>query len=142
MLNFVLNEWDNDNSSLFKGYNRVKIENNNELDNLLSDCTDVKIKEKKSLLYKQEIQSHNAKYTNYLNTISLAKIYRDVDFYLPTFADFRGRIYPMTTYLNYQGNDLSRSLLLFSDTSEILDETGEEVLYAYLANLSGKSSES
>lgn len=34
-------------------------------------------------------------------------------FYLPIYMDFRGRCYPRTTWLNYQGNDLQRSLLMF-----------------------------
>lgn len=139
MLNFVLIEWENEKSSFFKGYNIPKDEN--EIDEILDkeDFKDKKDREKKKMIILQEYKSHNSKYYEHFNTISLAQIYRDQDFYLPTFADFRGRIYPLVNYLSYQGTDLSRSLLLFSDESEPLDDKGVETIYAYLANLSGKS---
>jgi DNA-directed RNA polymerase len=43
------------------------------------------------------------------------------EFYLLIFFDFRGRLYPLSNYLSYQGNDLARSLILFAD-GEILNE--------------------
>jgi len=61
--------------------------------------------------------SHNSKHWNMFNCLSLANLYRDVGFYLPTFADFRGRIYTLSTYLSYPGMDISRGLLLFSTCS-------------------------
>jgi len=41
------------------------------------------------------------------------------------FCDFRGRLYTHNSILSYQGNDLSRALLLFSNT-EIINEKGKE----------------
>jgi DNA-directed RNA polymerase len=35
--------------------------------------------------------------------------------YFPCSVDFRGRVYPMTTYLNPQGDDLSKALLMFAE---------------------------
>lgn len=35
--------------------------------------------------------------------------------YFPCSVDFRGRVYPMTTYLNPQGDDLSKALLTFAE---------------------------
>lgn len=36
-------------------------------------------------------------------------------FYLPVHLDFRGRLYPVPPFLNYQGDDLARGLMEFSD---------------------------
>jgi DNA-directed RNA polymerase len=52
------------------------------------------------------------------------------------FCDFRGRLYTHNSILSYQGNDLSRALLLFSKT-EIINDTGKEALKVYFANLAG-----
>jgi DNA-directed RNA polymerase, mitochondrial len=60
-------------------------------------------------------------------------------FYLPTFADFIGRIYTLSQYLSYQGDDLCRSLLLFADnkSNKPLDEKGFNYLLFYFSNLYG-----
>jgi DNA-directed RNA polymerase len=42
-------------------------------------------------------------------------MYSRIDFYIPCFLDFRGRIYSYVPYLNYQGGDLARGLMLFSN---------------------------
>ena len=39
--------------------------------------------------------------------------------FFPYSLDFRGRVYPLVSYLSPQGNDLSRSLLLFADGKEM-----------------------
>nr|QWO71463.1 RNA polymerase [Termitomyces sp. T99] len=121
MLNFVLNEWDNKESKLFKGFNVYQ-------PILEGDSKEIKMKK----------LSSNSKYHLYSNIINLASLYKDQEFYLPVFVDFRGRIYPLSNYLNYQGGDLARSLILFADCySEKLNETGIECLNIYLANLAG-----
>lgn len=35
------------------------------------------------------------------------------EFYLPIYMDFRGRLYPRTTWVSYQGSDLQKALLCF-----------------------------
>jgi DNA-directed RNA polymerase len=119
MLKFVLDEWGNKESIIFKGFNVYK-------PILVSDTKEIK-----------NIKiSSNSKYQLYLNIINLAYLYKDQEFYLPVFVDFRGRIYPLSNYLNYQGGDLTRSLLLFADCyGERMN--GIECLNIYLANLAG-----
>ena len=95
-----------------------------------------------SKVLKIEKQSHNSKYYQYLNTIKIADLYKEHSFYLPTFADFRGRIYTLTNYLSYQGSDLSRSLLLFANIQEVINSKGLEYLKIYFSNLAGRSKDS
>lgn len=85
---------------------------------------------------KKEKLKHNAVYSLYYNIIQIAYLYRDQTFYLPVYADFRGRIYTLSNYLSYQGNDLARSLLLF-DNNEALTKQGYECLNVYFSNLAG-----
>uniref|UniRef100_P33539 Probable DNA-directed RNA polymerase n=1 Tax=Agaricus bitorquis TaxID=5343 RepID=RPOP_AGABT len=120
MLNFILAEWDNKDSKLFKGYNMLK-----------------PILETDSKEIKEEKVSSNSKYTLYSNIISLASLYKDNEFYLPVYVDFRGRVYPLSNYISYQGGDLARSLILFADTKCVLNNSGKECLNVYLANLAG-----
>ena len=123
ILKFIRNEWLNDNSTFFKGLNKLEIINNKDNEEEIG-----------------RKQSHNSKYWRYLNTINIATIYQNSIFYLPTFADFRGRIYTLSNYLSYQGDDLSRSLLLFKDkNNESLSNEGYKYLLFYFANLAGHS---
>jgi len=39
-------------------------------------------------------------------TLEVAKTYKDIPFYLNTYADWRGRIYTNSFYLSYQGSDI------------------------------------
>lgn len=45
--------------------------------------------------------------------ISAYKQEAGAPFYIPIYADFRGRLYPRTTWVTYQGNDLQKALLRF-----------------------------
>jgi len=105
VLNYLLLEWDKENSKLFKGFNKLHPNSN-----LLIEKK--KTQEIESKLYK-EIQSHNSIYHHNYNTLMMASLYRNQVFYIPTFLDFRGRLYTKVTYLSYQGGDMARSLLEF-----------------------------
>jgi len=85
---------------------------------------------------KKDKLKHNALYSLYYNILQIAVLFRNQTFYLPVYADFRGRIYTLSNYLSYQGNDLARSLLLFY-TEEYLNSEGLEFLRIYFTNLAG-----
>jgi len=119
MLMFVIEEWEKEKSILFKGYNKYK-----------------EIFEEDSSFIKKEKVKHNALYHLYFNIINIAILFRSQVIYFPVFADFRGRLYTLSNYLSYQGNDLARSLLLF-DSNEELNDQGYECLNVYFSNLAG-----
>jgi DNA-directed RNA polymerase len=52
--------------------------------------------------------------------------------------DFRGRIYSYVPFLNYQGSDLARGLLLFSNKG-VVNNNNMKYLYYYCANVYGLS---
>jgi len=72
-----------------------------------------------STLFK-EIQSHNSIHHHYLNTLMIANLFKDQVFYIPTFMDFRGRLYSKVSYLSYQGGDMARSLIQFYSPNDNL----------------------
>jgi DNA-directed RNA polymerase len=49
--------------------------------------------------------------------------------------DFRGRIYPVVNYLNYQGGDIARSLLNFHITDTKISRNDHILIY--LSNVFG-----
>ncbi|EGV32660.1 DNA-directed RNA polymerase bacteriophage type [Thiorhodococcus drewsii AZ1] len=59
-------------------------------------------------------------------------------FYLPWKADYRGRIYPQTSWLTPQGGDLQRGLLEFA-RGQVLNESGVHALRRHGANLVERS---
>nr|QWO71453.1 RNA polymerase [Calocybe gambosa] len=107
MLNYLLQEWKKDNSIIFKNYNKLI---NTETDNNNLDSTQ-----------KKEIFQHNSIHWNYSNILNIALLLKNNTLYLPTFLDFRGRVYPTPVYLSYQGSDLARSLLLFKDVNNKIE---------------------
>ena len=72
-----------------------------------------------------------------LSTISVAKKFKDYErIYFPHNMDFRGRVYPLTTF-SPQGDDLTKSLLLFADTPPCDSMEDIEWLMIHGANLAG-----
>jgi len=69
--------------------------------------------------------------------LELGITFKDIPFYLPTFMDFRGRVYSYVHYLSYQGVDVAQSLFEFAEGC-ILNDTNIDVVYHYFANLAGK----
>jgi hypothetical protein len=68
-------------------------------------------------------------------TLKIAEAFANCNkpFYLCTNADWRGRIYIASFFINYQGSDLASAILEFWD-GEPLTESGREYLYIYGAN--------
>lgn len=124
MLNFLLAEFKDNNSIFFKGFNK--------LHPLTNKIDQLQLHEIKSIL------SHNSKYYLNKNILEIAIIFENTSFYLPSFMDFRGRIYSYPSYLEYQGVDIARCLIEFAEGCEINDNN-IDVVYQYLANTAGKS---
>ena len=69
---------------------------------------------------KVELDSYLSKKELQENILGLASVFSNIpEFYIPVNLDFRGRLYCTTEYLNYQSNDLAKSLLLFSKPGKI-----------------------
>ena len=70
--------------------------------------------------------------------LSVARRFKDVErFYFPHQLDFRGRTYAVAGFLQPQGCDLSRALLVFADTKPILHQNEADWLAIHGANLWG-----
>lgn len=70
--------------------------------------------------------------------LEIARAYRNQTFYFPHNIDFRGRAYPLPTYLNHMGADHVRGLLRFAE-GKPLGEHGLRWLKIHLANVFGFS---
>ncbi|RYP56197.1 hypothetical protein DL771_011984 [Monosporascus sp. 5C6A] len=68
--------------------------------------------------------------------LEIARAFKDQTFYFPHNMDFRGRAYPIPTYLNHMGADHTRGLLRFAVGKE-LGENGLRWLKVHLANVFG-----
>ncbi|XXG98516.1 G4 quadruplex nucleic acid binding protein [Hypoxylon texense] len=68
--------------------------------------------------------------------LEIARAFKDQTFYFPHNMDFRGRAYPIPTYLNHMGADHVRGLLYFAKGKE-LGEKGLRWLKVHLANVFG-----
>nr|QWO71391.1 RNA polymerase [Arthromyces claviformis] len=66
-------------------------------------------------------------------TLHVAKLYKNIYFYLNTHTDWRGRVYTQSFFLSYQAGDLSSALLNFWE-GEPISEKGKFYLYIYGAN--------
>ena len=82
---------------------------------------------------------HSKKYLEQ-NILGLSVLFKDVpSFYMPVQLDYRGRLYCITEYLNYQGIDLAKSLLEFSSGEKVAlnDENSINYLKIYGSNCYG-----
>ncbi|KAL1969645.1 hypothetical protein VTN77DRAFT_8198 [Rasamsonia byssochlamydoides] len=68
--------------------------------------------------------------------MEIARTYLNETFYLPHNLDFRGRAYPLPSYLNQMGADHARALLLFKEAKP-LGASGLRWLKIHLANVFG-----
>ncbi|OBR02593.1 DNA-directed RNA polymerase [Colletotrichum higginsianum IMI 349063] len=68
--------------------------------------------------------------------LEIARAFRNQTFYFPHNIDFRGRAYPLPTYLNHMGADHVRGLLRFANGKE-LGEEGLKWLKVHVANVFG-----
>jgi DNA-directed RNA polymerase len=129
MLDFLLSEFYNENSLIFQGCNKL---------HPLTDKLDELKKEPENKKQVNLILANNSKYFLHKNILEIAIIFENITFYLPTFMDFRGRIYPYPHYLYYQGSDIARCLIEFAEGCDI-DSTNINIVYQYLANTAGKN---
>jgi DNA-directed RNA polymerase len=87
-----------------------------------------------------ELESFYSKKFIEQNILGLASIFRVVPaFYLPVQLDYRGRLYCMVAYLNYQGTEMAKSLLLFSkgEKVDLANTTAINYLKIFGANCYG-----
>lgn len=113
-------------------------------DNLLID---IKIPHKfeyikKKSKYQQKCySSHKSKIILQETILGIADFYKNFsEIYFPLIIDQRGRIYCISSYFNYQSNELSKALLLFANPSIInkKDLSSIKYLEAYGASCFGK----
>lgn len=113
---------------------------------LLSDKPNINInseemkKLKKNKAGYKEYLSSLSKYELEVHILSIARVYSKYDkIYFPVRLDSRGTIYCSPLILNYQGTELAKALLLFSDESILYlnDDNSLEYFYAYGGNCYG-----
>lgn len=92
---------------------------------------DEKLCDKKlNKIQKTELESFNSKKQVEETILALADTLENVnEFFIPVRMDFRGRIYCEADYLNYQGTDLAKSLLLFAKGEKILKSDISSINY-------------
>jgi hypothetical protein len=90
-------------------------------------------KDRKRKLYKRELadlESFKSKRFVQENILAIADIFENVDeFFIPVRLDYRGRIYCSSNYLNYQGTELAKSLLMFSKGEKFLKTDKDAINY-------------
>nr|QWO71381.1 RNA polymerase [Termitomyces sp. T50a] len=115
--------------------NQMEFKINNDLLNFL-------LSEKGKFLIKSVLDRKRitlAEKLQFFTNLRLAEIFSKETFYLPLKADFRGRLYVTSFFLNYQGNEIGKALVYFNK-GEILNEEGRKNFYIYGANLYNPSS--
>ena len=87
-------------------------------------------KQKLTLWEKKTLDAFLSRKQLELNILGLALIFKNIpEFFIPVRIDNRGRIYCMVDYLNYQGIELAKCLLLFSKGEKIYKSDGTAINY-------------
>ncbi|WBY57363.1 DNA-directed RNA polymerase [Plasmodium yoelii yoelii] len=120
---------------LNKNYN---LPNNIDLKNNNNNNEEIK----KYYLLKEEITRLNkcliSERPTFLQKLAVAKTFKkNEQIYFPHNIDFRGRMYPLSPHLHHMGDDICRSLIVFSNGEEI-GPNGLYWLKVHLANNFGK----
>lgn len=109
------------------------IQLNNEKYNFYTDSKIIhplSLKPKLSMKQEKELQAFNSKRNLELNILGLATIFRDVPaLFIPVRLDYRGRLYCMPEYLNYQSIDLAKGLLTFSQGESVSLSDSQSISY-------------
>lgn len=72
------------------------------------------------------------------STLAAAKKYsKYAKIYFPWNMDYRGRLYPIPTEFNPQGDDIQKSLLLFAEPKPVEDDNALDLFYIEGANRAG-----
>lgn len=111
--------------------------------NLIMDPSYIHPLSQKKKLTKQEYKEYSS-YLNKLdlqeNILGVVEVFSNIhEFFLPVRLDFRGRLYCISEYLNYQSTELAKALLLFSKPEKLnkADIRGISYLKAFGANCFG-----
>ena len=73
-----------------------------------------------------------------LETLMIARRFVGEDtFYIPWSFDYRGRVYPLVSFMSPQGTDIEKSLYLFKDAQPVNEHTSKW-LARHLANTAGQ----
>lgn len=101
------------------------------IDNDHIHCLSLKKKLKSSEL--TELDNFYSKKFLEQNVLGLSLLFKDVPtFYMPARLDYRGRLYCMVEFLNYQGTDLAKSLLEFSKGEKVNLNDKDSIAIDYL----------
>src|SRR5882762_9066847 len=98
------------------------------------------IKKKLTISQKKSLYSFLSKKHLEMNILGLAHIFKNVpELYIPVRIDYRGRLYCVADYLNYQSTELAKALLLFSKGEQINknDNSAIKFLKVFGANCFG-----
>jgi len=89
----------------------------------------------------KELESFQSKKYLEQNILGLSVLFKNIPaFYMPVRLDYRGRLYCITEYLNYQGIELAKSLLAFHYGEKVLlnDDSSINYLKIYGSNCYGQ----
>jgi len=137
--NFINNELITDPK---KGSNSHKVFNLDKAYDVVNKLNSIKFQSNELLLnylendgswLLDELNKNNQEWSYRNLSIQFCKAYKGTTLYLPHYLDWRGRIYNHSFFLNYQGDDLCSSLLVF-DEGQKLTESGKYYLFIAIAN--------